>query len=229
MKFLIFRKRIVIAVLLCCLLAVGVLSVRATSAQPVFEKTIVIDAGHGGIDGGATGKQSGVSESYLNLQYALCLQKICEQFGYRVVLTRKDMNGLYSITAPNKKKSEMEKRKQIIEAAKPDFVVSLHMNSFGSGTTRGAHVFYAQHSVSGKALAESVAEELFENIEYAHKEAKAGDYYVLNCTSAPSILVECGFLSNQEEEMILQDENYIQRFCYHIFCGILMYMKNDSI
>lgn len=228
MKILFFKRKVLVWMLIIVLLCVSVavfFGVRVVTAQPAVAKTIVIDAGHGGIDGGAEGKQTGVYESDLNLKYALTLKKICEEFGYRVVLTRSDMGGLYSPTADNKKKSEMQKREEIIRRAKPDFVVSLHMNSFSMSSTRGAHVFYAKDSVSGKTLAESVANSLFDNVEYAHKEAKVGDYYVLNCTSAPSVLVECGFLSNPEEELLLQQEEYQNKFCYYIFCGILLYQK----
>ena len=228
MKILFFRKKSLIWFLVVVLICISVsifFSVKTATTQPAITKTIVIDAGHGGIDGGAEGKQTGTYESELNLKYALALKKICEEFGYKVVLTRSDMGGLYSPTAENKKKSEMQKRQQIIQNAKPDFVVSLHMNSFSTSSTRGAHVFYANNSVSGKALAESVANSLFDNVEYAHKEAKVGDYYVLNCTSVPSVLVECGFLSNPEEELLLQQEEYKNKFCYYIFCGILLYQK----
>ena len=229
MKIVCFNKKF----LLCCLLIVVLISVsvgvffgvKEANSQPSQTKVIVIDAGHGGIDGGATGKQTGIYESELNLQYAFALQKICQEFGYKTILTRTDMNGLYSPIASSKKKSEMQRRKEIIQNANPDFVVSLHMNSFGSASARGAHVFYAQDSVSGEAMATSVAEMLFENVDYAHKEAKVGDYFVLNCTNVPSVLVECGFLSNPEEELLLQDKQYQSKFCYHLFCGILMFQK----
>lgn len=224
--FVTIKKRTTIIVLcaLLCLVAVGVyFGVMATMARPNLCHTIVIDAGHGGKDGGAVGKTTGVTESELNLKYSLTLKSICEQFGYKVVLTRSDMSGLYSPLASNKKRSEMEKRRQIIEKNNPDIVVSVHMNSFSSSASRGAQVFYAQDSVSGQKLAQSVQTSLAKNIDYASTYAKVGDYYILNCTQNPSILVECGFLSNPEEESLLQDENYMHKFCYNVLCGILLY------
>ncbi len=217
------------AVLLCIVLLIAVFCgvyfpVKATSSPKPLH-TIVIDAGHGGKDGGAVGKTTGITESELNLKYALKLKEIAQQFGFRVVLTRSDMNGLYSPLASNKKRSEMEKRKEIIKKNSPDIVVSLHMNSFPNASANGSQVFYAEDSVSGQALAQSVQQSLFKNVQNAHKNAKIGDFYVLNCSENPSILVECGFLSNAEEEAKLQEEKYIQDFCYHLFCGILMYLN----
>lgn len=227
-KILTVKRKLILIVLLCVLLVGGAcgtfFAVQATSSpKPVH--TIVIDAGHGGKDGGAVGKMTEVTESYLNLQYALALKDVCQEFGFKVVLTRSDMNGLYSPFATNKKKSEMEKRRQIIEKSNPDLVVSVHMNSFSSSSSCGANVFYAEGSECGKQLAESVSNMLHENIENAHKTAQIGDYYILNCTDNPSILLECGFLSNPEEEVLLQDKEYMHKFCYNVLCGILMYYK----
>lgn len=228
MKFLTIKRRtlcvILVSVILICSVVGVCYAVRAASS-PKALYTIVIDAGHGGKDGGAVGKETDVTESYLNLQYSLVLKNLCEQYGFKVVLTRSDMNGLYSPFASNKKRSEMEKRKQIIENIDPDLVVSIHMNSFPSSQTRGAQVFYADGSESGQVLAEKVQLVLNKNVEYAKKTAKVGDYYILNCTENPSILIECGFLSNPEEEVLLQDENYMHDFCYNVLCGILLYFS----
>lgn len=223
-KFLLFNKKMIIVFVCMFLLIVGIgiyFTVKATSAKPNLAPVIVIDAGHGGRDGGAVGDNS--TESELNLQYAMALKDLCEQFGYNVVMTRDDMAGLYSPLASNKKRSEMEKRIEIIENAKPDMVISIHMNSFSSEEARGAQVFYGEGKESGQALAESVQTSLNKNIDYAKKTAKMGDYYILNCSPSPSILIECGFVSNPEEETLLLDEDYRQNFCYFVVCGIISY------
>ena len=226
MKFLTIRKRtlfIFVAILVFVSSVFGmVFAVHATSS-PKPAHTIVIDAGHGGRDGGAVGKVTGVTESYLNLQYALKLKELCEDYGFNVVLTRKDMNGLYSAFATNKKKSEMLKRQEIIEKSNANLVVSLHMNSTKISSARGAQVFYRDGFSQGGSLAGSVQTALNEEIEYAKKTAKTGDFYILNCTDIPSILVECGFLSNVEEEILLQDDDYITKFCNALLYGILTY------
>ena len=222
MKVILIKKGVLYSILcfMICFAIVGI-SVCLSVNAPKSVRTIVIDAGHGGIDGGASGKATGVSESYLNLIYAKILGKICEEFGFKVVQTRKDMEGLYSDDASIKKKSEMKKREEIIDKSNPDIVVSIHMNSFSTSNTKGAHVFYKSGNESGKALAESVAKTLSSKIVSAHENAKVGDYYILNCTDKPAVLVECGFLSNPEEEVLLQDEEYANKFCYYLFCGIL--------
>ncbi len=230
MKILTIRRRtlcVVLASLILICSVVGVCYAVQATSSPKAIYTIVIDAGHGGKDGGAVGSQTGITESYLNLQYALTLQKICESYGFEVVMTRSDMNGLYSPFATNKKRSEMKKRETIIESANADVVVSIHMNSFSLSAVRGAQVYYAEGSESGQALADSVQTNLNKNVDYAKATAKVGDFYVLNCSESPSILVECGFLSNPEEELLLQDEEYMQEFCYHLFCGILLYLSFD--
>ncbi len=228
MKVLTLRKRTIL-IALCIILCVAGVVIYFTAIRPTFQPkpqyTIVIDAGHGGRDGGAVGKTTGVTESLLNLQFALKLKDLCENYNFNVVLTRKDMNGLYSAFATNKKKSEMQKRQEIVESSNPDVVISLHMNSFPVSSSRGAQVFYAEGNESGKVLGESVQNALHDEIDYAKSVAKVGDFYVLNCTEKAGILVECGFLSNAEEEVLLQQEDYQEKFCYAILYGILTYFS----
>ncbi len=194
------------------------LSTGAVSPNTAF--SIVIDAGHGGKDGGAVGR-SGVSESYLNLQYAKELETLCKEAGFNVIMTRTDMNGLYSPLAENKKRSEMEKREKIINGSDGKIVVSLHMNSFPLSSLSGAQVFYKKDNESGRALAQSVQTGFQTELQNARGEASVGDYYVLNCTDKPAILVECGFLSNEDEELKLCDEKYRKEFCTILLRGIL--------
>lgn len=226
MKVLTLKKRtlcvILVGIILICSI-VGVCYAVKTTTSPKALYTIVIDAGHGGRDDGAVGKVTGITESQLNLDFALKLKAICEDYGFNVVLTRKDMNGLYSAFATNKKKSEMLKRKEIIESSNADLVVSIHMNSTGVSSARGAQVFYAENSLQGEKFALSVQDALHDEIAYAKALAKVGDFYVLNCTEKPSILVECGFLSNAEEEKLLMESEYQNKFCYSLFYGILTY------
>ena len=225
--FVVFRKKwmVFVLVLMIVFSSILVFSTVMETSIPKPQYTVVIDAGHGGKDGGAVGRTTGVTESYLNLQYSLLLREIFEQFDFKVVLTRSDMNGLYSTFSTNKKKSEMENRKRIIDKVNPDIVISVHMNSFGTTEGRGAQVFYAKGNQSGELLAQSVQDSLFKDVQYAKSTAKEGDYYVLNAIKNPSILIECGFLSNPEEEVLLQEEEYMQRFCYDVFCGVVAYLK----
>ena len=215
---------LLVGVILICSIVGVCYAVKATTS-PKALYTIVIDAGHGGHDGGAVGRTTEVTESYLNLQFALKLKSICEEYGFNVVLTRKDMNGLYSAFATNKKRSEMEKRMEIIEDANPDLVVSIHMNSFSNTSARGAQVFYAETHPEYEEFAQKVQDALNAKIDNAKKTAKSSDFYVINTTPIPSILVECGFLSNPEEEALLVSEEYQKDFCYVLFYGILSYFS----
>ncbi len=196
-----------------------------SSTMPKPTYSIVIDAGHGGRDGGATGVSTGISESELNLKYALALRDLCQEFGIGVVMTRSNMNGLYDESAPNKKRSEMEKRRKIINNSNADLMISLHMNSFPLPSCSGAQIFYAKGSESGFALAKSVQTAVCQSFDNARDYVTVGDYYVLNVSAMPALLVECGFLSNPQEEKNLIDQTYRQNFCYALLAGILSYFS----
>ncbi len=226
--FFVLKKKWLL-IFLCVLLVLTSVVVYFTAIRPTFQpkplRTIVIDAGHGGKDGGASGKTTGVSESQINLDYAFELKSICEDLGFKVVMTRKDENGLYSPFASNKKRSEMEKRSQIISQSGGDVLLSVHMNSFPLSSTRGAQVFYGVGNAEGKILAESIQQSLYQNIEFAKAVAKEGDYYVLNCTSMPGALIEFGFLSNAAEEKLLVQKEYRRSICNAVVNGIVSYLS----
>lgn len=227
MKFLTIKKRTLLIVLASIILICSMVGVCAASAtsSPKPEYTIVIDAGHGGRDGGAIGKNTGVTESELNLMYAKELQSLCEDYGIGVVMTRSDMNGLYDESATNKKKSEMERRKSIINGSGADIMISLHMNAFPLPSSNGAYVFYAKGSEQGLNLAKSVQTSLCQSFDNARQYVSVGDYFVLNYSTMPSVLVECGFLSNPQEEKNLQSNEYCEKFCYSLLAGILAYFE----
>lgn len=192
------------------------------SQASAYTFTIVIDAGHGGIDNGCEG-YSGTKESEINLEYAKTLKEYCKQFGYKVVMTRTNQNGLYSQFSSNKKKDDMKQRKKIIEQAKPDIVVSIHMNSFRAESSRGAQVFYNIDNQNSKNLADCIQQQFVKTLVKPRKTSQAGDYYIVNCTKYPSVIAECGFISNPEEENLLLDNNYKDKVCYSILCGIVAY------
>ena len=227
MKFLIIKKRtllIILATILIISILISYTSIH-TNSIPKSEHTIVIDVGHGGRDGGTIGKSTGITESELNLKYALCLKELCSQFGINTILTRKDMNGLYDENADNKKKSEMEKRIKIINESSADLMISIHMNSFPLSSCSGAQVFYAKGSEVGQNLAKSIQNAICQSFDNARDFVTVGDYFVLNYSNIPSVLVECGFLSNPQEEINLQNDDYCNLFCYSVLVGILEFFK----
>lgn len=226
--FLVLKKRFLFIAMAVVLLVATIVTLFLTvpsSTTPNLAKTIVIDAGHGGRDGGASGKTTGIIESDLNLDYALMLKKVCQDFGFNVVLTRSSAEGLYDLAAPNKKRSDMEKRKAIIDNADPDIVVSVHMNSFPLSSSSGAQVFYAKGNSDGQTLADLVSFSIKNSFPNARGKATIGDYYILNCTEKPAVLVEFGFLSNPQEEKLLQDETYKKDMCLAVLSGITQYLK----
>lgn len=190
---------------------------------PRRDVTVVVDAGHGGVDGGSVGKFTGVIESNLNLIYAKNLREKLTAYGFRVVMTRSDGNGLYDPLAKNLKKSDMKKRKEIIESSNADLVLSVHMNSYPRESSHGSQVFFAKGNESGEKLACSVQQELKSLLNNTNKTAKVGDFFIVNCTSLPACLIECGFLSNREEESLLQTKDYQDKFCYAVTCGVIAF------
>ena len=207
-----------------------------TKAQAVFSSAdenmkIVIDAGHGGVDGGVQGIKTGVKESDLNLSIAKKLQDAFLDLGFEVVLTRPTKDGLYGVASKGFKKRDMQKRKEIVEGAKPALLLSVHQNFYPSRTPRGAQVFYNAESEQGKALAISLQEKL--NALYLSQKVRArnahsADYFMLNCTSAPSVIVECGFLSNEKDEKLLVDEGWQKRLAESIVAGALAYFSQST-
>ena len=200
------------------------LAVSNVDATPIGI-TVVLDAGHGGVDGGTVGNTTGITESELNLKYAKKLTEYLQNFGITVVNTRETMDGLYENYSSDYKQEDMQKRSDIINSSNAQLVVSIHMNKFSSSAENGAQVFYKEGCEDGKRMAESIKDMLCANFDNARKLTIAGDFYILNCTDITGVIVECGFLSNPTEERNLQDENYMNKMCYSIYVGIINYLK----
>ena len=185
---------------------------------------IVIDAGHGGVDPGKVGK-TGALEKEINLSIALKLQKRLEEDGVRVVLTRDRDMGLYSENAQNKKREEMEARVRLIAEANPEFVISIHQNSYPAEECTGAQMFYYKDSEESKRLAEMLQSKFPELLQDGNKrQAKANDaYYLLRKTACPTVIAECGFLSNSAEEALLVSEAYQEKVAEVLYLGIKQY------
>lgn len=192
------------------------------------EMCVVIDAGHGGFDPGKVGI-NGALEEDVNLQIALLVKQYLELEDVRVVMTRESAEGLYDEGTSNKKVQDMKRRIAMIDEAKPDATVSIHQNSYPEEYVHGAQVFYYEGSTEGQKLAESLQESLIRRADPEnHRQVKANDsYYLLKKTSAPIVIVECGFLSNGREAELLCSEAYQQKLAWAIHLGILQYL-NDS-
>lgn len=184
--------------------------------------TIVIDAGHGGRDGGSIGV-NGTIEKEINLKYAETLKSKLVEMGYRVEMTRKTDDGLYSEFAKNKKISDLNERMKIIKKANPNLMISIHMNSFSSSSARGAVTYYRIDDEASKSVADLVQKSLNVYCGARWETGKTGDYYILNNSYYTSILVECGYLSNAEEEKLLNTDEYCNKITDSICKGVGLY------
>ncbi len=233
MNFL-YRHRVIFGltgIALAVIITFGVcfFALARTAAANTQRLTIVIDAGHGGIDGGVVGRVSGVKESDINLSISRCLQKEFEEAGFRVVQTRPTEAGLYGTATAGYKKRDMQKRAEIIQENAPALVISVHQNFFSMTSRRGAQVFFRNDSSSSRTLACAIQTAFNEMPETAKKySALAGDYYVLNCSDYPSVIVECGFLSNPEDEILLITQDYQKKVASVIAQGALSYLACGS-
>ena len=218
------RKYIFISIICAILIAcIAIIPSISASVRPKGEYTIVIDAGHGGRDGGSVGVNGSV-EKELNLAYAKSLQKLLSKAGVNVIMTRATDNGLYDEDANNKKLSDMRKRRDIINNSTPDLVVSIHMNSFPLDSCKGAKTFYQIDNNASFEAAKKIQDSLHYYIPNASSTVGKGDYYILNCTNYTSVLIECGFVSSPEEEKLLKDDNYREQFTYSVYRGIMLYL-----
>lgn len=192
---------------------------KASKSSEYFKYTIVIDAGHGGWDGGCVGATSGITEAELNLKVAKKLKEYLSDFGFNVIMTRSGNDAL-----GKDKISDMEKRKEIIDRVNPTMVVSIHMNSFSDSKEFGTQVYFEQGDEKGEALATSIQQQMKLLLSNARENANHGEYYILECSNAISCIVECGFLSNQNDEQLLNTEEYRNNLAYSIYSGIVKYL-----
>ncbi len=194
------------------------------SMAETADRIVVLDAGHGGSDPGKIGVNNAL-EKDINLSIVLKVKTLLEEKGITVILTREDENGLYQESDTNKKRSDMQKRCQIIADSKCSIAVSIHQNSYHEEGVAGPQVFYYATSTQGQQLATIIQNELIEQLAPEKKRtAKPNDsYYLLKKAICPIVIVECGFLSNPEEEKQLLEEEYQNRLAWGIFNGITDY------
>lgn len=191
------------------------------------EWTVVIDAGHGGVDPGKVGVNK-ANEKDINLAIAKELCKLLEKEKIKVVMTREEDIGLYSEGSNSKKVEDMRNRCAVIDEADPVCTISIHQNSYQDGDVKGAQVFYYEHSQGGREIGECLQNSLVEGLDKTnHRKAKANDsYYLLRKTQRPTVIVECGFLSNWEEAELLVTKKYQKKVAKAICSGIMEYLGN---
>lgn len=193
--------------------------------KPYSGSIIVIDAGHGGADPGKVGC-NGTLEKDINLEIAMLLKEVLEDEGMTVVMTRQNDSGLYDENSSNKKMQDMRGRLAIIEESRADLVVSIHQNSFGDAAVFGPQVFYYEGSEKGAQAAKYIQDALNDELEISRPRVQKGNdnYYLLTKCSAVMVIAECGFLSNPEEEALLNDKDYQERIVEALRQGICAYL-----
>ncbi len=193
---------------------------------PLLNFCIVLDAGHGGEDGGAIGINTLVREKDINLKIVNKLAMLFESAGARVVLTRNDENSLCA--GKYNKLEDMRARKKVIDENQPYIVISVHCNSFPqSKNVQGAQMFYLPTSESGRLLAEQIQKSIQTNVDADNKrEVKGEDFYMLKCANSTSVMIECGFLSSPQEEKLLCDDEYQNMLAYAVFDGTSNYINS---
>ncbi len=208
----------------------GVKMASSEQVEIVAERPcVIIDAGHGGTDPGKVGVD-GSLEKDINLQIARKLQRFLVMADVDVVLTRESDAGLYDEGTPNKKVQDMKNRVSIIEEKKPDLTVSIHQNSYHEEYVHGAQVFYYAGSEESKELAQRIQQVMALDLDPDNtRQAKANDsYYLLKKTSSPIVIVECGFLSNNEEAQKLSSDLYQEKAAWAIHLAILQHLNDQK-
>lgn len=189
---------------------------------------VIIDAGHGGSDPGKIGVNK-AKEKDINLQVAKKVKKALEKEGVNVIMTRETDAGLEEPGASNKKVQDMKARVKLINEVQPKIAVSIHQNSYQTEDVKGAQVFYYSHSSKGEEMAKILQESVRELDSANKRQAKANDtYYLLKRTEVPTIIVECGFLSNWEEAEKLIDEKYQEEMAQAVCSGILTCIEAEK-
>lgn len=229
--FLILSKKTLACALVVIVVACAAgasFAISAVVAKNENDKyTIVVDAGHGGSDGGMVGKTFGTRESDINLYVSRMLCHYLKKNGYKVIMTRNADITLSDGKTQNKKLSEMKKRAEIINSAKPDLMISIHQNSYPLSSVKGAQAFYSGESERSRDAAKIFQSSLNRALGGERKE-KSADYYVLQCSPYPSVLVECGFLSNPDEEKLLRSPAYREKVAYALYAACVSYLEKTS-
>lgn len=206
-------------------------SAAEASSMPVTQKMVIVDAGHGGDDGGAIGID-GTVEKDINLDIALKLEKILKFYGFNVIMTRtQDVmtcdDGLDSLR--KRKISDIHNRFELMRKNPDAIFISVHQNKFEDSSQHGTQVFYSGNDERSKELAEAIQTSVTLTLQRKNDRVvkKSGSgIYLLYHAKIPAVLVECGFISNSDEVKKLKDESYRMKLAILIADGLLKFLSN---
>lgn len=221
--------------MICCLFASAFFLARAGAAfvsAKTTEKTrncIVLDAGHGGSDPGKVGCND-ILEKDINLSIVYKLKTLFENKGFKVVLTRTDDKPLADDNAKNMKIEDMRNRVALITETMPIMTISIHQNSFPDASISGPQVFFYDQSPEGKVIAATLQNTLNTIMDPPKPRMSKSndDYYILKKTPTPTVIVECGFLSNEKEASDLTTDSYQEKLARAIYLGTCEYLTSLS-
>jgi len=189
---------------------------------------IIIDAGHGGVDGGAV-SEDGTNEKDINLEISLKLNEILTIMGFDTKMVRTtdvSIHNLDAETIRQRKNSDLKNRKSLMDEIENCIYVSIHQNKFSDERIWGAQTFYSPNNNESKVLSEFIQTEIVKHIQPTNKRVvkKSGtNIYILYNATKPAVMVECGFMSNKNELFQLKDENYQSQMAFSIMSGIVNY------
>ncbi|CAM2077570.1 N-acetylmuramoyl-L-alanine amidase CwlD [Clostridium saudiense] len=223
-------KKVIVAIITCLLIITYIVPVNAFASDN-SDKVILIDPGHGGIDGGAKSK-TGTIEKDINLQISLKLRDNLEEKGYKVYMTRDEDEGLYQKgnTVREKKREDLNRRVEMKKETECDIFVSIHQNMFPQSKCYGAQVWYASNDNSynlATIVQDSIKESVKDNNKRVAKPAAEAYLILRDKYEGASILVECGFLSNPDEEARLKSDEHQNLIVEGISNGIDKYFDGD--
>ena len=202
--------------------------IRSASAPVSSRPAVIIDAGHGGVDGGSVAKD-GTQESGINLSIALRLRDILVAFGWDVTMIREEDISIHdpsAVTVRQKKASDLHNRMKIMEANPDALFVSIHQNHFESPRVSGAQVFFAPKVPEAKSLAQSIQQSLKTYVQPENtREVKPStdDIYILYYAKSTAVMVECGFMSNPAESLRLRSGDYQGKLAIAIAGALMEY------
>ena len=226
-KRILFLFTCILIGIFACALQQRNVETMQTVSLPCTNKIVILDAGHGTPDEGAE-SNSGTTEADINLKITLKVQNLLEQSGCTVFLTRSDENGIYDLdktTLREKKVSDIKNRVKIGNESNGDIFVSIHLNKIPQEQYWGWQTFYKKTNENSERLAKCLQNGISETIQKENKRESLpiSNIYIVDHVEIPISIVECGFLSNPEEEKLLLTEEYQDKLAWGIYTGIMDY------
>ena len=239
MFFYVIKRSTILIILTCFLVTAIMLDVGKTKLVDHImlrhqSQTLVLDAGHGGFDGGAVGI-SGTTEQDINLSIAQKTEALANFLGIPTQMTRSDSEALDydpEKTIRQNKIADIKARERVVEKTPDPILISIHLNKFQDSQYSGAQVFYSRNHADSQVLANALQDSLRTGLdpENQRKEKAASQaIYLMKNSTCPAVIVECGFLSNPAEEKLLGQEMYHKRIAVCILNGYLAYQGQKEI